>query len=228
MTVRGVNAIRVGDRVLLLTVTAGDAVHLCRETGPDETARSAVPQWHLSPRLANSLERWGACDQAALSELRWAETTLCGRQWIVMAGGEDGNAEDFGEEASAPSCRRCLAIMDKLFPEPVLDDRFALIVQVITDTVVEHGYAEIQNVPGDQQAALRKQVRSAMRQRTGHGIQTLVHESMVVFICEPIGQQHAAERARAAAKAMSSILTGEPVTPMPTPWRLSWDTWANS
>jgi hypothetical protein len=145
-----------------------------------------------------------------------------------MAGGEDGDAEDFSEEASAPSCRRCLAIMDKLFPEPALDDRFALIVQVITDTVAEHGYAEIHNVPGDQQAALRKQVRSAMRQRTGHGIQTLAHESMVVFVCEPISQQHAAEQARAAAKAMNSILTGEPATPMPTPWRLSWDTWATS
>lgn len=50
--------------------------------------------------------------------------------------------------------RRCLAIMDKLFPEPVLDDRFALIVQVLTDTVAEHGYAQMCNVPGDQQAAL--------------------------------------------------------------------------
>jgi hypothetical protein len=116
--------------------------------------------------------------------------------------------------------------MDKLFPEPVLNDRFALIVQVITDTVAEHGYAEIQNVPGDQQAALRKHVRSATRQRTGHGIRTFVHESMVVFICEPISQQHAAERARAASKAMNSILTREPATPLPTPWRLSWDTWA--
>lgn len=54
--------------------------------------------------------------------------------------------------------------MDKLFPEPVLDERFALIVQIITDTVAEHGYAEMRNVPGDQHAALRKQVRSAVWQ----------------------------------------------------------------
>ena len=31
------------------------------------------------------------------------------------------------------------AIVDKLFSEPVLNDRFALIVQVITDTVAELG-----------------------------------------------------------------------------------------
>ena len=78
--------------------------------------------------------------------------------------------------------------MDKLFPEPALDDRFALIVQIMTDTIAEHGYTEMRNVPGD---------------------------------------QHAAQRARAAAEAINDVLTGEP-TPMPTPWRLSWDTWATS
>jgi hypothetical protein len=43
---------------------------------------------------------------------------------------------------------------------------------------------------------------------------------MVVFICEPISQQHTAEHARAAAEAMNSLLTGGPATPMPTPRRL--------
>jgi hypothetical protein len=181
-----VNVIPVGDREVLLTVTAGDAVHLSREAGQHETARSAVPGWHLRPSRVNSRARWRAYNRAALAEPRWAETTLCGRQWIAMAGAEDGDADEPGDEAFVPTCRRCLAIMDKLFPEPVLDERFALIVQIITDTVAEHGYAEMRNVPGDQHAALRKQVRSAVRQRTGHGLQTLVHESMVVFICEPI------------------------------------------
>jgi hypothetical protein len=225
---RGVNIIPVGDREFLLTVTAGDAVHLSREAGPDETGRSAVPGWHLQPRRASSRARWRAYDRAPLAEPRWAEITLCGRQWIAMAGYEGRDADESSGEAVAPTCRRCLAIMDKLFPEPVLDDRLALIVQIITDTVAEHGYAEMHDVPGDQHAALRRQVRSAVRQRTGHGLQTLVHESMVVFICEPISQQHAAEHARAAAEAMNSLLTGGPATPMPTPWRLYWDTWATS
>lgn len=227
-TDRGVNAVRIGDREFLLTVTAGDAVHLSRETGPDETARSAVPDRDLGSRHVDSGARWRAYDRAALAAPRWAEATLCGRQWIAMADDNDGDADGVGDEAYAPSCRRCLAIMDKLFPEPSLNDRFDLIVQVITDTVAQHGYAEMWNVPGDQQAALRKQVRAAVRQRTGHGVQTLSHESMVVFICDPIHQRHAAERGREAAAAMNSVLTGEPATPMPTPWRLSWDTWASS
>jgi hypothetical protein len=70
-----------------------------------------------------------------------------------MAGDEGGDADAPGDEAFAPTCRRCLAIMDKLLPEPSLDDRFALIVQIITDTVAEHGYAEMHNVPRDQHAA---------------------------------------------------------------------------
>ena len=225
---RGVNAIPVGDKEFLLTVTAGAAVHLSRESRPNETARSAVPVWHLRPRRVNSRVRGRACNRAALTEPRWAETTLCGRQWIAMAGDEGADADEPDDEAFAPTCRHCLAIIDKLFAEPVLDDRFPLIVQIIADTVAEHGYAEMRNVPGDQQAALRKQVRSAVRQQTGHGLQTLVHESMVIFICEPISQQHAAERDRAAAEAMSRLLTGEQSVPMPTPWRLSWDTWAAS
>jgi hypothetical protein len=223
-----VNVIPVGDREFLLTITGGNAVHLSRETRPDETARSAVPGWHLRHNRVSSRVRWRAYNRAALAEPRWAETTLCGRQWIAMAGDECGDADDSGGGAFVPTCRHCLAIMDRLFPEPVLDDRFALIVQIITDTVAEHGYAEMRNVPGDQHAALRKQVRSAVRQRTGHGLQTLVHESMVIFICEPISQQHSAERERAAAEAMGRLLTAQPATPMPTPWCLSWDTWATS
>jgi hypothetical protein len=225
-TSRGVNAIRVSDKTLLLTVTGGDAVHLSREAGPGEAKQCAVPDWDLGAEFADYKVLGHDADRAALAEPRWAQTTLCGRHWIAMADGDGVDPDDFNEPAFAPSCRRCLAIMDKLFPGPDLNERFALVVQVITDTVAEHGHAEMWHVPGDQQAALRKQVRSAVRQRTGHGIQTLVHESMVVFICKPIHQQHADEQARAAAQAMNSILAGEPATSLPTPWRLSWDTWA--
>ena len=143
-----------------------------------------------------------------------------------MASGEISDPGELGDQVFAPSCRRCLGIMDKLFPAPALDNRFALVVQLIADTVAEHGYAEMWQVPGDHQAELRKRVRAAVRERTGHGLQTLVHDSLVGFICEPIHQEHAGEQARAAARAMNSLVTGEPVESLPTPWRLSWDTWA--
>jgi hypothetical protein len=49
-----------------------------------------------------------------------------------MAG---GHRDD--EDADAPSCRRCLALMDKLFPPPNLNDRFPLVVQMVADTILE-------------------------------------------------------------------------------------------
>lgn len=121
---------------------------------------------------------------------------------------------------AAPGTRPGTVLADA---QPQLDDRFDLAVQAIAGTVAEHRYSEMWDVPGDQQAALRKQVRSAVKKRTGHPTRTLARESLLVFVCEPIHQQHATERARASAQAASSVLTGQPAQPLPTPWRLSWD-----
>ena len=222
-TGREINAIRIGETEYLLTVTTGDAVHLTRETGPGESGQSAVPDRFLLPG-PGQLASLRSYDQAALASPRWEAATLCGREWLYMAGVRWWDDESLdGDDPSAPSCRRCLALMDKLFPEPQLDDRFDLAVQALTGTVAEHGYAEMWNVPGDQQAALRKQVRSAVKKRTGHPTQTLARGSLLVFVCEPIHQQHAAVREHAIAEATSSVLTGQPARPLPTPWRLSWD-----
>ena len=226
-TARDLNSISINGREFLLTATAGEAIHLSREAQPGKAGRAALPEWRLKVRRKKPSPLLQGYNRAALAEVRWAETTMCGRQWIAMVGVEHIEAQEFSEdEASSPSCRRCLALMDALFPEPQLDDRFGLVVQVITDTVVEHGYAEMRNVPGDHHAALRKRVRSAVKEQTGYGIQTIIHESMVIFVCEPIHQQHAKERGHAAAQAVHDVLTGKPSQPLPTPWRLSWDTWA--
>ena len=45
-TGREMNAIRTGGTGHLLIVTAGDAVQITRETGPDETGQSAVSDRH--------------------------------------------------------------------------------------------------------------------------------------------------------------------------------------
>lgn len=66
--------------------------------------------------------------------------------------------------AGTPTWRRCLTLMDKLFPPPEPDGRLEMIVSIIADTVTEHGYAEMWHVPGDQQAALRSQARKAVKQ----------------------------------------------------------------
>jgi hypothetical protein len=222
----GVNTITAGETVFLLTVGGGDAIHLTRESAPEAMGQEAVPNLYFSASQPGSARLKRDYDKTLLTAPRWAEKTLCGRPWIRMASGDGGPIGEYGDdEAFAPTCRRCLALMDKLFPEPQRDDRFPLVAQLITDLIMEHGYAEVRHVPGDQQAALRKHVRLAVRRLTGHTTQTFVHESVVIFVCEPIHKLHEEENMRNAAEAMSRFLTGEPIQVEERAWRLSWDTW---
>jgi hypothetical protein len=219
-THREINAINAGTVTLLVTLTSGGtAIHLTREAEPEEPGRSAVPEHYLDD------SRGFGYDLSEVVASRWAEATLCGRPWVLMA---EGDADE-DDATAAPSCRRCLALMDKLFPPPELDDKFPLVVQLVADTIIEHGYAEIRSVPGDQQLALRSQVRAEVRRRTGHGPATAaarMFTSMVIFVCEPIHAQHAAEMEELAREAMSDFLNGVPSRPVRRPWRLSWETWA--
>jgi hypothetical protein len=229
-TQRELNVIKVGDKELLLTEGNGEAVHLTPEARSGNVGRTPFHDWRLDPKRAEGRALRERYVLASLTDPRWAETTLCGRQWISMETDWDEDSVHDSDDVSSPTCRRCLSLMDKLFPEPKLDDRFPLVVQLVTDTVLEYGTAEILGVPGDHQAALRREVRTAVRKRTGHGMETYAHESMVVFVCRPIYDQHAEEHARMAAEAMNRVaaklLRGEPVAPMPSPMRLSWDAWA--
>jgi hypothetical protein len=202
------NVIQIGDSEFLLTKGGGQAIHLTRRAGEDEVMVAAVPDNYL-----DELET--AYDREALDDPRWHETTLCGRQWYAMVSGAGGHA------AFAPTCRRCLAIMDKLFPEPGLNDGFPLIVQFVTDTILAHGTAEIIGVPGDHQPALRKEVRAAVKQWTGNGMESYAHEGVVVFVCRPIYDEHAEEHERRAADIMNAHWSGGPapeVPPIPISW----------
>jgi len=124
-----------------------------------------------------------------------------------MEGDRDG--EENGARY-APSCRRCLALLDTLFPAPKLNDRFPLIVRIIADTVLAHGIAEILDVPGDQQAALRKAVRAEVKQRLGYGFEDLCPRDMVIFVCDPIYYMHADEHMHRGTEAMDAFLSCKP------------------
>jgi hypothetical protein len=213
---RDLNVIEVDGKQFLLTATAGDATHLTRKADRVKRGQAAVPEHYVE-----DFEH--IYDIAAILEPKWAATTLCGREWILMEGERDG--QDADEARYAPTCRRCLALLDKLFPAPKLNDRFPLIVQIISDIVLEHGTAEILGVPGDQQAALRKEVRAEIKKRTGHGLTTHAHESMVIFVCDPIYDLHADEHTRRGAEAVDAFLSGKEVSHQ-SPTRLWWRTWA--
>ena len=83
-------------------------------------------------------------------------------------------------------------------------------------------------MPGDQQQALRAQVRAKLRERAGCGSRTLVHESMVVFWSDAIREERReeieAEMREVLDRVSEMIETGQVRTHHPE-WRLFWDTW---
>ncbi|MFE9204870.1 hypothetical protein [Micromonospora sp. NPDC007230] len=117
-------------------------------------------------------------------------------------------------------------LMDRLFPAPAVDRRVPVGAPVVCDVVREHGYAEVREVPGDQLAVLRKEIRSLIRQQTGHAAQTVVHGDLLLVVCDPL--RDAGAEMRAAAETVGAMLFGDqplPATRLKRPWVVSWTAW---
>jgi hypothetical protein len=224
----GASSITVGAvELLLASAGGGTAVHLVPVAADGVVGQSAVADDCFTGASAGRRPGLANYDHDALLAPRWAQTTLCGRGWAVMVGGDGGSISPSEDPEFAPTCKRCLALLDRMFPPPPAHPRLPLIVRVVADCIAEHGYAELHDVPGDQQTQLRRQIRSLVRRETGHSCQTLVHESLVVIMCEPIAELHREERLRDAAQRMSDWCSGEATASRPDPeWRLFWSTWA--
>ncbi|MBM0229533.1 MULTISPECIES: hypothetical protein [Micromonospora] len=223
----GPNVIAAGQSVLLLVaVSGGEAVHLARRQEPPALGRSAVLDRYLTRGDSEQEAVQWRYDVQALREPVWEHMTMCGRVWALMVGGDGGTLSRCREPAYAPTCRRCLTLMDRLFPAPAVDRRVPVVAQVICDVVREHGYAEVREVPGDQLAVLRKEIRSLIRQRTGHPAQTLVHGDLLLVVCDPLRDRKA--EMRAAAEAVGAVLFGDQPLPAARPersWVVRWTAW---
>jgi hypothetical protein len=224
----GANTITAGGTDFLLTTTSGGlAVHLAGPPKPSLPGRGAVPDFYYASRNEQRAARLRGYDRAALLDPSWSQTTLCGRTWAVMIGGDGGSVSEYREIAFAPTCRRCLSLIDRFFPEPRVDGRLALVAQLAADLVGEHGCAEIRNVPGDQQAALRKAIRSVVRTQTGQASRTYVFHNAVHVVCQAIFDRHAMEYSHAAMDAVSDLLfgDGQPRPAQLPDWIILWDAW---
>ena len=110
----------------------------------------------------------------------------------------------------------------QVVPLAELDDRVGPAVQAVTGSVAEQGYAGMWNVRATSRP--RSATRSGQRSRTYRPSHPYPRpRSLLVFVCEPIHQHHAAERERAIIQATGSVLTGQPAQPLPVPRRLSRD-----
>lgn len=195
------NVLTVGGKGFVLTAGSGSTVHITGEARPGDAGALFA-------------------DGRATHDARWAETTLCGRLWAAA----------FKDWDKGPTCRRCLKLMDKLAPAPELADRFLHVVQVVTDTVLARGSAEILGVPYDRLSALCRHVGSAVRQQSGFAMETAAvpGRNYVAFICSPIADQHLSERMRIVELASDSYygLGGQTHQRMPSSKVRYWAVWA--
>lgn len=153
--------------------------------------------------------------KAAPGDARGHAKTLCGRDWTYPA-----------EQDTAPSCRRCLASIDPLFPQPPRDPRTDLVASFVVDAVEEHGLAEVVGVPGDQVAELRRTVRKAIRSRLGYSSNTHVSEGRLIVECPQAYAQHADRHLAEAAAVMNALFAGdEPASVDDSGWRIRWSAW---
>lgn len=224
----GINAVTIESEDYLLAESGGGhAVHLVRRGSSSTGCQSAVPEHWLEgtrPQVAPTIRNY---DPAALLDERWETTTLCGRGWRSMAAGEHGLLHPWQTVSVTPTCRRCLASMDRVLPKPAPDDRIDLLASLIVEGVESHGSAEVTGVPGDQMPALRAAARRAIRTRLGYGSRTYVYgQHRVLIECPEAYEKVRDEIDRAVANALGPRLDGGDLTPMDdSGWRFSWHAW---
>lgn len=208
-----------GQRLLLVELGGGSATHLAK-TSSEDSRKEAIPShWFEDLHVEHEV-------QQQLLSRQWASKTLCGRDWSFMAAGELGPLHQYQEVQLSPTCRRCLSILDKVFPPPKADGRIDLIVSLVLDSLKAEGVARIVGVPGDQATLLRKSIRSAIKKELGFRANTYQHDGGIEVICEEAYEPHRERRDRALVAGLS--LDGESTQKLdPTSWTIRWSAWAS-
>jgi hypothetical protein len=215
------NTITIAAHTMLLTQTGGIAVHLTQPADVRDDARPAIPSHWQPSSLPPDTEE--PAELAELREPRWAPRTLCGIRWTRMAGSD--SIGDSTDTDTAPTCRRCLSILDRWFTEPVADDRIVLLAVMIGRAVHEYGTAEVVGVPGDQTAALRRAARNELKQRFGYSAKTYVIDDHVMISSNDTTEALHAEAARQFHQAISSA-DGDTAPIDDSAWRFHWSIWS--
>lgn len=209
------NALNVADRSMLLTRTAtGTAIHLAAEATATD-AQAATP---------DGIDRSRNEPPDELFDDRWSPVALCGRPWTVMADEFADHTGRITARPEAPTCRQCLAVIDKAFPTPIPDSRIGVLADLAATAVNDHGTAEIVGVPGDQINALRHAIRAQLRQRFEFATRTFTQDGLLVASSPET--RHLIEQT--AARAMADLDLGDRSKVDDSDWRFNWATWSVS
>ncbi len=195
------------DALLLVYSGGGDKVHLTAEAGPEDDAVSL-----------GDMDSEFDLDSVTL----WATSTLCGRAWSRMAPTEPTGSLD--EAVHAPTCRRCLSILDKRFPERAPADGLVVVVDLAIESIVKNGTVEIYGCPGDQLDLLRQRLQALARQRNLESLRSHSQADIVVFWDNTPTRE---EEERRLDKALSRLSSGQARADGDIPdHRIYWRHWA--
>ncbi len=211
------NTITVHGRDYVLAWVGLEAAHLVARAGSGQPARPIVEHGdsHLNP----------AYQAGELTAPRWATRTLCGRDEWFMCPTEAGRASMTSwaveeEAVLVPTCKPCLRVLDREFPEPVANEALARNVSRCVQELGEWGCVVVHGVPADQAELLRKRVRTEARRR-GWKFQSTMGADQLIASCENALTPERYEVVKLdSLRRMNSVVTGERLPP-PT-WRFDW------
>lgn len=211
------NTIAIQGQDYVLAWVGGHAAHLVAKAKVGGTSRTLVgdARSELNP----------AYEAAALMDPTWSVRTLCGRDGWFMCPTDAGRAFQSpwnGQEQSvaAPTCRRCLRILDNCFPEAEPDERLAWNVARAVEELELWGSFGVRGVPGDQTELLRKGVRAEARRRGWKFSSSVVGGVLIGSSENSLTPQQRDAVTREAMQRMDAI-ANDVQLPQPS-WRFDW------
>jgi hypothetical protein len=212
-----VNTLTIRGTDYVLAWVGGSATHLVSRAAPDQAHRPILDHEGAVPNPAY--------DREQVTAPEWSVATLCGRHGWFMAATEAGRAfqspyNGMEEPAAAPTCKRCLRILDNRFDQPAPDERLGWNVARAVEEIEQWGCVHILDVPADQAELLRKAIRAEARKR-GWAFQSVLSGGQLIAASEDalsaerrdLVMEHAMDRMRTIAAG------DEPLRPT---WRFAW------
>lgn len=213
-----VNTITTRGARYLLAWVSGAAVHLVAESGAGEKARSIVDD-DGGARLN------AAYAEGELREPGWHLRTMCGCDAWSMCPTDAGPAFEpspyDAQLAYAPSCKRCLRILDGQFPSPEPDDLLPWNVVRCVEELEQWGCFVIDRVPSEQMGLLRGMVRAEARRRGWLFTSTAQDDRLIGASENSLSPERRRLVELDARERLEGLGVGGPLPPRPS-WQISW------
>ncbi len=206
------NSISVlGRDLLLVDVGSGAETHLAKVA--DGSGRSAQHQGDEDAPLVG----------------RWSHSTLCGRTWNRTAAGANELLPLWRDPAFAPTCRRCLRILDSWFPAADTPSGVWLLASVVAEEVTRFSSTYVTGVPVEHVEATRAAIRKVLRSNGFRSSTRVVDGVVHVSSDDAYDAMDPADIRTSVTSALERITTGVDAAPPraldATPGPVDWHTW---